>query len=151
MFVLHKISALGEVRFTLTQTAGRRYERGKFACGRPNHGAYERNFPSLIKWESAQKFGAGLDRVCYLRSADLQIHRDRSLFTFPDLKLNGIALVQILDLISRREAAAVKKHVFAAVIRSDKAKALLAYDFFDRACHWIRLLSQLCLLFIIVM
>jgi hypothetical protein len=68
-------------------------------------------------------------------SANLQIHRHRALLTFAHLELHRIALVQVFDLIPRRETAAVKKDVFTTVVRGDKAKAFLPNDLLDGAGH----------------
>jgi hypothetical protein len=68
-------------------------------------------------------------------SANFQIECDRSFITLAGLKLDGVAFIQIFDLAPRREAAAMEEHIFAAVIRLDKAKPLIPYDFLDRPSH----------------
>jgi hypothetical protein len=49
--------------------------------------------------------------------------------------LNRVSLVQVFELISRRKTAAVEKNIFAAIVRRDKAEALLPDDFLDCTRH----------------
>lgn len=67
--------------------------------------------------------------------ANFQIQGDRALLPFSHLKLHRVALVQIFDLTARREAAAVKEDVFAAIVRLDEAKAFLPHNFFYSSGH----------------
>jgi hypothetical protein len=68
-------------------------------------------------------------------STDLEIKGDRTLVTLASLKLHSVTLIKILDLNPRREAAAMKKYIFAAVVWSDESKSLLPDDFFNRSGH----------------
>ena len=68
-------------------------------------------------------------------SANFQIEGDRPLVTFSGLKLDRVAFIHIFDLAARREAAAMEEDIFATVIRFDKAKALIPYNFLDRSSH----------------
>jgi hypothetical protein len=69
-------------------------------------------------------------------STDLHIERYWTLFSLPRLELNRIAFVEVFDLTTRGEAAAVKKHVFASIVGSDEAITLLPYDLLDRSSHF---------------
>jgi Glycosyl transferase family 1 len=69
------------------------------------------------------------------RSTDLEIKSDGTLVTFSSLKLHRVALIKILDLNARSEAAAMKEYIFTAVVWSDESKALLPDDFFYRSGH----------------
>jgi hypothetical protein len=68
-------------------------------------------------------------------SPNLQVQGDGALLALSDLKLHRIALVQVFDLSPRRQAAAVKKHIFGAIVRRNKTESLLSNDFFYRPCH----------------
>jgi hypothetical protein len=57
--------------------------------------------------------------------------------------LHGVAFVNVFDLVPRRQAATVKKYIFAAVVRSDEAKALLSDDLLDSPSHR-KLLTDAC-------
>jgi len=70
-----------------------------------------------------------------LRLANLEVKSDRTFVTLSRLKLHGVALIKILDLNARREAATMKEYILTAVVWSDETKSLLPNDFFDRSSH----------------
>jgi hypothetical protein len=71
-----------------------------------------------------------------LCSADLQIKGHWTFVTLSCLKLDGIALIEILYLSSRRETAAMKEHIVAAIIGLNETESLLPHDFLDGPSHY---------------
>jgi hypothetical protein len=69
------------------------------------------------------------------RSTNLQIESDRTFVSFPYLKLHRVLFVQVFELTARREAAAMKENIFAAVIRRDETEAFIADNLFYRTGH----------------
>jgi hypothetical protein len=49
--------------------------------------------------------------------------------------LDGIALIEVLELNPWCQTATVKEDFVAPVVRNDKAKAFLADDLFDGSSH----------------
>lgn len=67
--------------------------------------------------------------------AQLEVEGYGTFVAAAGLELDRIALVQILELDARREAAAMKKDVVAAVVGNDEAKPLISDNFFYRSGH----------------
>jgi hypothetical protein len=68
-------------------------------------------------------------------SSNLEIKGDGAFVTLSSLKLHRVALIKILDLNTRSEAAAMKEYILAAVVWRDESKSLLPDDFFNRSGH----------------
>lgn len=68
-------------------------------------------------------------------SPDLQVKSDGPFVAFSGLELNRVAFIEVLYLIARRHAAAVKENLLAPIIRSNEAKALCSDYFLDSASH----------------
>jgi hypothetical protein len=68
-------------------------------------------------------------------SAYLQIERYWSLLAFSDLKLHGVAFVDVFDLTPRSEATSMEEDILAAIVRLDKAESFLPHYFLDRSSH----------------
>lgn len=68
-------------------------------------------------------------------SANFHIECDRAFVPFSCLELHGVAFVEIFDLIARRETAAVKKNIFAAVVGDDETETFLFNNLLDRTGH----------------
>jgi hypothetical protein len=68
-------------------------------------------------------------------SANFQIESHRPFVTLAGLKLHGVTFIYVFDLAPWREAAAMEEYILTAVIRFDKAKAFIPYNFLDRSGH----------------
>lgn len=68
-------------------------------------------------------------------SAYFKVECYRPLLTFSCLKLHRVAFIEVLDLTSRGETSAVKKHILASVVGSDEAVPFLPQDFLDCSSH----------------
>src|SRR5215467_334205 len=53
-------------------------------------------------------------------STNLHVESDGSFITLASLKLDSVAFVEIFDLCSRREAAAMKEDLVTAIVRDNK-------------------------------
>jgi len=74
------------------------------------------------------------DATC-IASANLHVDRDRTFLAFSGLELYGVALVEVFELGARRETAAVKKNIFAAVVGDDETEPFLFNNLLDRTGH----------------
>jgi hypothetical protein len=78
---------------------------------------------------------AWIDEADCFSLAQLEVEGYGALVAAPGLELDRIALVQILELDARREAAAMEKNIIAAVVGNDESKALISDNFFYRSGH----------------
>ncbi|MGH7768787.1 MAG: hypothetical protein ACREQP_15180, partial [Candidatus Binatia bacterium] len=77
----------------------------------------------------------GLTKLTVFSLAQLEVEGYGAFVAAAGLELDRVALVQILELHARREAAAMDKDVVDAVVWNDEAKALISDNFFYRSGH----------------
>jgi hypothetical protein len=74
--------------------------------------------------------------------ANFQIEGDRTFVTFAGLELHRVTFIEVFKLTARSETPTVKKHVLAAVIRTNEPKALWTDNFLDCTSHTIFFLQN---------